>query len=332
MKYLVKSVMVGILFISMVLFSSCSMLKYNSIGNFNKVEAEKLYKEQKYDEALKNVDDFLEKYPNNEKAISEKAYILIGSGKNEEGLVLLTGLYENGVQNSTILNNMSWAYNNLHMYTMANKYIDICLKSLNPTDKEYINKGNALHGLKKYDQAIGYYDKALEKDPQSTLALWGKGLCLYEMKDYKKCLVCFQKYAEQDGNNKSLNFYIKNSFINLKDLDGAINEFNKQIKKNPNNISAYSSLASIYEQKGEFQKTIDCYDYIIKKSPENADAYYNKSISLMKLGRSDEAIGNLKLAIEYDDEYVYDILDEPAFDSLKNNEKFNALIKTKSTQ
>lgn len=326
MRYLNKKCLICILFIPVLFLSSCTLMKYNLKGGFNQAEAEKLYNEKKYDEALKNVDDFLVKYPKNVKAISEKAVILVGSGKNEEGLVILTDLYEGGVRNSATLNNMGWAYNNLHMYTMANKYIDECLKSNDVTDKEYVNKGNALYGLKQYDKAIDYYDKALEKDPKSTLAFWGKGLCLYAMQDYEKCLVCFKNYEELDGDNKGLNYYMKNSYVKLKDFDGAINEFTQQIKNNPDNSSAYSALASLYEEKGDFKKAIECYDSIIKKSAEDADAYYEKSIDLVKLGRNDEACDNLKLALKYDEEYIYDILDEPAFDSLKNNDKFKALI------
>lgn len=329
MRNLTKKIMIGILFVSIFLLSGCNLMKYNLIGDFDKTEAEKLYNEKKYDEALKNVDTFLKKYPRNEKAISEKAFILIGSGKNEDGLVLLTDLYENGFKNSTILNNMSGAYNNLHMYNMANKYIDECLKSTNITDKEYVNKGTALFGLKKYNEAIGYYDKALQKKPKSTTAFWGKGLSLYEMKEYEKSLVCFKNYEELGGDNKGLNYYIKNSYIKLKDFDGAINEFTKQIQNNQDNSSAYYSLASIYEQKGDFKKAIDCYDSIIKKSVDDAEAYYDKSINLVKLGRNDEACDNLQLVLKYDNEYMYDILDEPAFDSLKNNDKFKALLKTK---
>lgn len=328
MEQLYKKIIIGILFISMFFLRNYNFIRYNTIGSFNNKEVAELYNEKKYDEALKITDDFLKKYPNNEIAISEKATILINSGKNEEALVLLTDLYENGVKISTDLNNMSWAYNNLHMYTMANKYIDVCLKSFPATEKEYVNKGNALNGLKEYDQAIDYYNKAIEKNPKSTNAFWGKGLCLYEKKDYKNCLICFQSYEELGGTNKSLNNYIKSSYLKLNDYDGAINEFNKQINSNQDNTSAYSSLADIYKQKGDFDKAIDCYDSIIKKSPKDAYLYYEKSICLAKLGKDDDACDNLKLALEYDGEYMYDISDEPAFNSLKNNDKFKALIKT----
>lgn len=325
-RIITKEVIISTVLIFVLLQCGCSIQKYNTIGNFDSKDTEKLCKDKKYDEALKNVDAFLKKYPKNKSAISEKAYILISNGKNEEGLVLLTDLYENGEHNSTVLNNMSWAYNNLRMYNLANKYIDICLNSLTMTDKEYVNKGNALFGLKKYDEAIVYFDKGLGKNPNSTFALWGKGLSLYNKKEYAKCIDYFKKYQKLDGKDKSLSYYIKNSYLKLKDYDGAINEINNQIKNNPNNNSAYISIADVYKQKGDYNKAIDYYDSIIKKSPDYADAYYDKSICLVKLGKNDEACDNLKLAIKYDSEYQYDIQDEPEFDSLKNNDKFKALI------
>lgn len=72
------------------------------------------------------------------------------------------------------------------MFEMANKYIDICLKISSGGEEEFVNKGNALYGLKKYDEAIPYYDKALEKNPQYTLALYGKALSLYNREIIRK--------------------------------------------------------------------------------------------------------------------------------------------------
>lgn len=308
-----------------MLLSGCKLQKYTTNGSFDSKESTALYKDKKYDEALENVESFLEKYPHNKKAISQKAFILIASGKNEAGLVLLTDLYENGDANSTELNNISWAYNNLHMYEMANKYIDLSLKK-EKSDEGYTNKGNALLGLEKYDEALSYYDKALEKNSKSTFALFGKGLCLYEKKEYSECLIWFKKYNELEADDKSINYYITNAYLNQNDFNGAIDEFNNQIKNNPNDVSLYISLGYIYEKQGDFNKAINCYDSIINKDPTYTEAYYHKSISLVKLGKKDEACENLKIAIGYDESYIYDIQEDKEFDSLRNYYQFKALI------
>lgn len=264
-KKIITLILISTLIITLSTISGCNIGKYNTLGNFKSEEPKKLYKDKKYDEAIKSIDSFLEKYPKNKEAIALKAYILIGSGKNDEGLVLLTDLYDNGEKDSTTLNNISWAYNNLHMYEMANKYIDICLKNSPGDSEEFVNKGNALYGLKKYDEALLYYDNALYKDSEDTLALYGKALSLYASEKYSEGLVNFKKYVEIGGTNKSANSYIMNSYLKLKDHNGAIEEFNNQIKKNPDNLSLYISLGSIYEKQGDFEKAISCYDTIIIK-------------------------------------------------------------------
>jgi tetratricopeptide (TPR) repeat protein len=321
----IKKVMIAIMLIFVLFLCGCTKHKYNNVGNFNPKIAEKLGNEKKYKEALKNLDDFLGEYPNNKLAIEEKAYILISSGKNDEALVLLTNLYEYGENNSTVLNNISWGYNNLHMYSMASKYIDRCIRIWGATDKEYVNKGNALHGLGKRDEAIKYYDKALDKNSNSTFALWGKGLCAYENKEYRKAIEYFKKYGTLNGDDKSYVNYIKNSYLKLNDYDGAISELKNEILANSKNTALYNSLAEVYEKKGDYNKALECYDSLINQAPDNADAYYGKSVCLVKLGKNDEACDNLKLAIKYDDEYLYDIMNDPAFDVLKNNPKFKAL-------
>lgn len=326
MKNTLLKTIISVMLMFVLLLCGCTIHKYDSLGNFNIKDCQNLCKEKKYKEALQNVDDFLKKYPNNKIAIEEKAYILIKSDKNDEGLALLTDLYNNGEHSSTILNNICWAYNNLHLYEMANNYIDISLKNFTPTETEYVNKGNALHGLKNYDEAITYYDKALDKNPKSTLGLWGKGLCLYDNMEYIKCLECFKSYEALGGDNKDLDYYFKNSYLKLKDFDGAIDELNILINKDTNNYSASISLGIVYEEKGDYDKALACYDSIIKKAPDNAAAYYNKSICLVKMGKYDEACDSLKLTVIYDNEYLYDILKEPEFKVLKNNLKFKDLF------
>jgi len=321
-----KIIISSLVIISLLLISGCNLLKYNTKGNFNIKQSQKLCSEKKYDEALKNVDKFLQKYPNNTLANSQKGYILIASGKNEEGLVVLTDLAENHVASSTDLNNISWAYNNLHMYKLANRYADMCLKSGKATDVDYINKGNALHGLKKLDEAISYYDKALVKNPKSPLALWGKGLCLYEKKEFKECLVFFRQYLELGGDNNSASYYISKVYIELKDLNGGINEFKNLISKNPKDDSLYMSLGYMYFDQGDFNSAINCYDSIIKRSSDYADAYYEKSVCLVRLSKKDEACESLKMAIQYDEEYIYDAQDEPEFDPIRNYDKFKKLV------
>lgn len=324
-KKKIKIILFSMLVILSLIISGCSFPKYNTIGNFNAEESKKLYKEKKYDEAIKNIDGFLEKYPRNKKAIEQKAYVLIGSGKNEDGLVLLTNLYENGVKDTILLNNMSWAYNNLRLYEMADKYIDICLKSSTGDEEEYVNKGNALHGLKKYDEAIEYYDKALKKNSKYTFALFGKGLCLYEKSDYAGCLDYFKNYVELSG-DKDVNYYLRNAYLKQKDYEGAIEEFTKQIKNKPDDLSLYITLGYIYEKQGDCNKAINCYNAVINKKLDYASAYYSKSICLVKLGKKEEACDNLRLAIKYDEEYLNDIKEDPEFDSIRNYDKFREVI------
>jgi tetratricopeptide (TPR) repeat protein len=325
-KLLKKKEIFCVLLIFVVFCCGCSNNKYNNRGNFNTAFVEDLCKAKKYDEALRNIDIFLKKYPNNRKAISMKGYALISSGKNEDGFILLMKLIANSANDDVDLNNISWACNNLHLYKMANEYIDISLKMKPNSDKACVNKGNALQGLKKYDEAIQYFDKALDLNPKCSFALWGKGLCLYNKKEYRESIQYFKQYHKLRSDDKSSNYYITNSYLKLKDYNGAIDEFNSEINENPNNFSAYISLAKIYIAQKDYDKAITCYDSIINKSPDYADAYYDKSICLVKLGKKDEACDNLKLAIKYDEELSYDIQNDPEFDSLRNYNKFRALF------
>lgn len=319
---------VGILIIFIFVASGCS---YQLDGNekFNSQEVKKLCEEKSYDEAMKKVNEYLKEHPDDRLATTEKGYILISSGKNEEGLMILIKQLDKYPKDHAILNDISWAYNNLHLYKMANSYIDRALKNSPNSDNEYVNKGNAQYGLKNYDEAIKYFNKALVINSKNSYAIWGNGLCLYEKKQYRQCIDYFKKYSELRSDGKSTNYYITSSYIALKDFDGAINEYKTQINNNPNNYVAYGSLGDVYRQQGDYKSALDCYEIVIKKYPDDADTYYEMGICFTKLGKKDDACESLKLAIKYDEEYIYDIQDEKEFDVLRGYDKFEVLLKLK---
>jgi len=69
----------------------------------------------------------------------------------------------------------------------------------------------------------------------------------------------------------------------------AIEEFKKSIKKNPEYYNGYAVIGSLYAGIGNFQESIGWFEKAIKRFPEAADLWYNKSLSLKKLSRFDEA-------------------------------------------
>jgi tetratricopeptide (TPR) repeat protein len=298
-----------------------------SSPGYNSKNIEKLFEEEEYEKAIEEIDKYLEKRPSALAALNDKAYALIALENNEEAIIVLNDLLKKEVNLDTTLNNLSWAYNNLGLYILADQYADRGLK-IKPED-EYLrlNKGNAQYGLENYDEAMSYFDKALEKDSSLTYAVWGKALVYYDKKQYKEALDWFRKYRELGTEDvRDTDYYVTDSLINLKDYDGAISEYKEQIRLNPEEYYTYISLGDAYTMKGDLQQALGSYNKVISVAPEDPEGYYSKSLCLVKLGRKDEACENLESAIQYDSEYLYYAMDDPGFDEIRDYPKFKELF------
>jgi tetratricopeptide (TPR) repeat protein len=58
---------------------------------------------------------------------------------------------------------------------------------------DYVNKGNSLFDLKKYDEAIEYYDKAIKLDIYNFKAFFQKGYTLYKLNKYDDAIEFLDK-------------------------------------------------------------------------------------------------------------------------------------------
>src|SRR5216684_9201297 len=57
------------------------------------------------------------------------------------------------------------------------------------TKEEWLNEGNALHSLQRYQEALAAYEQAIHLDPNFALAYKNKGWTLNNLKRYQEALV-----------------------------------------------------------------------------------------------------------------------------------------------
>ena len=76
-----------------------------------------------------------------------------------------------------------------------NNYIDITSGlQMNPNEAHiWLNKGNDLANLAKYNEAVECYDKALKTNPSDVDAWENKGLALVDLAKYEDSIECYNK-------------------------------------------------------------------------------------------------------------------------------------------
>lgn len=159
----------------------------------------------------------------------------------------------------------------------------------------------------------------------------------YRNQNFKSALSSFQEYFKIHGDNDSLN-YIGCCYLRLNEFDDAMSTFEELMNICPNWARPVFNLGRVYLQLGKYSEAVECFYKALAIDPnegeiyyymgvyyytindfKNAISYYKKSMLLnnfqpevhlnlgvcySKLGMSIQAIEELDIAYNQDDEYV----------------------------
>jgi tetratricopeptide (TPR) repeat protein len=90
--------------------------------------------------------------------------------------------------------------------------------ALNPENSRiscsaYLNKGNSLDNLCRYEDAIECYEKAIDRDPNLVTGFLNKGLSLTNLGKYEDAIKCFDTVLQKDDRNIESYFNKANAWL-----------------------------------------------------------------------------------------------------------------------
>ncbi len=129
-----------------------------------------------------------------------------------------------------------------------------------------IDKGIKAHDKENYKSALNYYNKVHPGDTNYHLAQYEKAMTYFAMEDFESAIEISKK---EIGDIK----YVTNSFYNL--------------------------LGNAYDEADQKEKAIEVYTEGISKFPTFYRLYYNRAVTLERMERPQEAIEDLKRALQY---------------------------------
>lgn len=121
--------------------------------------------------------------------------------------------------------------------------------------KEWVEEGDNLYNLKRFEKALAAYDHALQLNPNNADVYINKGNALYSLKRFEEALVAYDHALQLDHNN-------------------ALAYINK-------------GIALHYLKR--YEEARAAYNHAIQLNPNDAIAYYNKGIALQAMKRNKEA-------------------------------------------
>src|SRR5215213_1404265 len=214
----------------------------------------------------------------------------------------------------------------LGKYQEAIKCLEKVLELMPDHVDAWSNKGSALLNLGKYEEAIVCFDKALESEPNDAYTLTNKCSALSRLGKPEEAIKYCDKALDIDP-NLSITLTERGSALShLSKHDEAIKYYDKALDIDPNLSLAWNNKGFALLNSGRYQEAIVYYDKVLELMPDDASAWYNRACSKVKKGDIEDGLADLKRAIGIDKNYIELAKQDKDFGSIRNDERFKALV------
>lgn len=178
----------------------------------------------------------------------------------------------------------------------------------------WLNRGNALSQLHRYEEAIAAYEQAIHLKPryynplfrQGTHQAWlNRGNALYNLKRYQEALASYNQAIQLQPQNPLL-WYNKGVALShwgwqenaLARLSEALTAYAQAIHLKPNYYQAWYNRGIILSQLGNHEAALTAFETVLKLQPTFAPAWLNQGLLLTDLQRSHQALHAFKQLIQ----------------------------------
>ncbi|OIP33206.1 MAG: hypothetical protein AUK27_10935 [Deltaproteobacteria bacterium CG2_30_66_27] len=125
---------------------------------------------------------------------------------------------------------------------------------------------------------------------------------------YKEAVIEYKNAVKAGPNDAALRFKLAKAAMEARDFPTAFQELQKAVELDPNNFEAKAKLGEIYVVTGRTDDVSRIADDLVKSRPRDPAGYLLKSGMAARGGRIDEAIAQLKKAVEFDPKAIRPIL------------------------
>ncbi len=154
-----------------------------------------------------------------------------------------------------------------------------------------------------YGEAIAQFKEALKIDPKFDLARDNLQYLFAETGQEDPDVSRWKKEVEEDPDNDEAKMRLGVSYQNMGRFDEASEVLGKVVGNNPDNYMARIHLGSVLKGRGLFQQALEHYLCACDKVSKSAVFHTDLGEIYYNLGRTDEAISELRAAIKLDADY-----------------------------
>jgi tetratricopeptide (TPR) repeat protein len=265
-------------------------------------EAQGLYYEYKYEEALAVCEKVLELSPLNIEADELKEECLRAIKKKASEGKMTKEELERRTKTTALLDRARSLVDVEDKRKLAKQALEI-----DPDCSDaYLVIALTYKAEKDYNRAYEYFTKAINTSPNPAYVYYERAIITADIFNRPKdALPDFKKVIELDPN--SYMGYYSNGVgeMAMGNLDKAIDHLNRAIKLKPNYTSAYLARGLAYSKKNDLDRAISDCDKAIELKPDEAYFYYNRGVIYGDKEKHEEAIADYTKAIELNPQYVF---------------------------
>lgn len=188
------------------------------------------------------------------------------------------------------------------------------------------NRGDVLNQLKRYQEAIESYDRVIAIEPNHFVSWNNRAFCLDALEQYEEALSNYDralkiepKYFIAWGNRAG-------SLEALGRDQEALASYDRALVLCPIDAEFWYSRGVLLARLGRYEAAIASYDCALALQPNDPDFAYNKACCYGLQNRVELALNWLKQAIDLDPEILDCAKTDADFDSIRQDERFQALI------
>lgn len=238
-------------------------------------------------------------------------FLQTGHWKN--GLTLFTPAYKVYPKDAMVLSNMGWYY-------LENKEFPTAKQYLIQSDEQGFKNGDVCRsiGSMYLDEgdpktAIQYLTRAYQYKPESYRTDMLMGLAYVKLSDWQNAMKYLEKYLNQPENQNEQNIEyltnLGNVYTNVGRIKEAKETLLKAIKMKPDYWDAHLNYSFAIRKEGNLQEELKLLQELYKKAPDHHATIRNLGVTLIDLGRWQEAVDvwTQGAALQKDGSYEYNI-------------------------
>jgi len=289
-------------------------------------EANRLFSEQKLDEAIQCIEKGIRINPSFELLWINKARAFLGKRDPQKVVEFATKATQLAPRNSK-----AWEIKGIGSLNQGRNQEALAdfdkSVELGPEEStSWDNRGRALLNLRRYSDAAESFQKSLKYGPENPEVMGFLGISLSGLGEYDESLAWIEKALLKVPNRIDFSLQKAIDLAKLKRLEESLILLGHILEDDPTRIEALNIQGLALYQLKRHNEAIESCNRILEINPNDARAWYNKACYQSVSHFRDEAVVSLKRAIEIEPGFRESAKEETDFDYVKTDRRFLELI------